>query len=156
MCCNSDVRNDSEGWRGSQNHLIPCFKLSRISSCMLKPGFCEIPWYHYKDFSFHLTNSSWFLSHVCKSRLSNATSTSLPSVAQSVFLKSRLSTLTAQTYISTIISIFVWNFYCIEKEPVINTALPTIFTLTDPECSSGEGFLGLLGFRQVKDNWNVV
>lgn len=91
-----------------------------------------------------------------KSSLINATSTSLPLVAQSVFLKSRLSTLTAQTYISNIISISVWNFYCMEKEPVIYTALPRIFTLTNAEWGSGEGFLGLLGFRQVKDNWNVV
>lgn len=43
-----------------------------------------------------------------------------------------------------------------EKEPVINTALPGTFTLTDPECGSGEGFTGLFGFRQEKDDLDVA
>lgn len=43
-----------------------------------------------------------------------------------------------------------------EKEPVINTALPGIFTLTDPECGSGEGFTGLFGFRKEKDDLHVA
>lgn len=47
-------------------------------------------------------------------------------------------------------------FYCAEKETVIHTALPKSFTLTDPECSSGEGFIGLFGFRQEKDDLDVV
>lgn len=43
-----------------------------------------------------------------------------------------------------------------KKEPMINTTLPGIFTLTDPECDSGEGFIGLFGFRQEKDDLDVV
>ena len=39
-----------------------------------------------------------------------------------------------------------------EKETVINTALPRCFTLTDPECGNGEGFIGFFGFRQEKDD----
>lgn len=39
---------------------------------------------------------------------------------------------------------------------MITTALPRSFTLTDPVCGSGEGFRGLPGFRQGKDDPNVV
>ena len=47
-------------------------------------------------------------------------------------------------------------FNCAEEEAVIHTALPRSFTLTDPECGSGEGFIGLFGFKQEKDDLDVV
>lgn len=39
---------------------------------------------------------------------------------------------------------------------MINTALPRSFTLTDPGCGSGEVLIGLFGFRQEKDDLDVV
>lgn len=39
---------------------------------------------------------------------------------------------------------------------MITTALPRSFTLTHPVCGSRESFRGLPGFRQGKDDLNVV
>lgn len=74
ICSKSDEWNKAEEGRGSPKCLSLWVKLSLICSCTRKLGFCKILWYHYKDFPFRVTSSSWFLSCVYKSSLISATS----------------------------------------------------------------------------------